>query len=163
MAAGLDFSIIENKYLQGFSVVDKNIDKPWGGYFVIDTAHIRDFIIAFFPSLAKELMNVHQNLSPKLLVVKPKQRLSWQYHFRREEFWRVLDGPVAVAMSYTDEQPQSPQTYQKGDLIHLPSSVRHRLIGLEDVGVVAEIWKHTHPKQLSNEEDIVRVQDDYGR
>ena len=40
--------------------------------------------------------------------------------------------------------------------------VRHRLIGLDDYAVVAEIWQHTD-KIPSDEEDIIRVQDDFGR
>ena len=39
---------------------------------------------------------------------------------------------------------------------------RHRLIGLEDYGIVAEIWQHTDSVH-SDEEDIVRVQDDFKR
>jgi hypothetical protein len=40
--------------------------------------------------------------------------------------------------------------------------MRHRLIGLDDFGVVAEIWQHTDAIP-SDEEDIIRVQDDFGR
>jgi hypothetical protein len=40
---------------------------------------------------------------------------------------------------------------------------RHRLIGLENWGVVAEFWQHTDPEHPSDEDDIVRVQDDYKR
>jgi hypothetical protein len=37
------------------------------------------------------------------------------------------------------------------------------LIGLDQQALVAEIWQHTDPKNPSNEEDIVRLQDDFGR
>jgi hypothetical protein len=37
------------------------------------------------------------------------------------------------------------------------------LIGLEGWGVVAEFWQHTDPDYPSDEDDIVRVQDDYSR
>ena len=40
---------------------------------------------------------------------------------------------------------------------------RHRLIGLEGWGIVAEIWQHTDPENPSDEDDIVRLQDDFGR
>ena len=49
-----------------------------------------------------------------------------------------------------------------GDQIKLSQGERHRLVGLADYGVVAEIWQHTD-QVPSNEEDIIRVQDDYGR
>ena len=39
----------------------------------------------------------------------------------------------------------------------------HRLVGLSNWGIIAEIWQHTDPEKPSDEEDIVRVQDDFGR
>ena len=38
----------------------------------------------------------------------------------------------------------------------------NRLVGLDDYAVVAKNWKHTD-KVPSDEEDIIRVQDDFGR
>ena len=55
------------------------------------------------------------------------------------------------------------KVYCEGDQIILKQGERHRLIGLNDYGVVAEIWQHTDKKNPSDEEDIVRVQDDFGR
>ncbi|MEM6380230.1 MAG: phosphoheptose isomerase, partial [Bacteroidota bacterium] len=78
------------------------------------------------------------------------------------ERWRVLEGPVGVAISETDEQPD-PGVYQSDDVIVLAQGTRHRLIGLEGWGVVAEIWQHTDPNEPSDESDIVRVQDDFQR
>ena len=46
--------------------------------------------------------------------------------------------------------------------VRLVKGERHRLIGLEDYGFVAEIWQHTDSIP-SDEEDIVRVQDDFSR
>jgi mannose-6-phosphate isomerase len=37
------------------------------------------------------------------------------------------------------------------------------LVGLDQWGVVAEIWQHTDVTNLSDESDIVRLQDDFGR
>jgi mannose-6-phosphate isomerase-like protein (cupin superfamily) len=101
-------------------------------------------------------------LSPKILIVKPLSRLSWQYHFRRSEIWKVLEGEVAVVRSDNDnEQPK--KIFSKGSLITLKQGERHRLIGLNDFGVIAEIWQHTDVNNPSDENDIVRIQDDYGR
>ena len=49
-----------------------------------------------------------------------------------------------------------------GDQIKLRQGERHRLVGLADYGVVAEIWQHTD-EIPSNEDDIIRVQDDFNR
>ena len=54
------------------------------------------------------------------------------------------------------------ESYGPGDQIKLEQGMRHRLIGLDDYGVVAEIWQHTDSLP-SDEDDIIRVQDDFGR
>ena len=52
---------------------------------------------------------------------------------------------------------------KKGESIRLKQSERHRLVGLNDWGVLAEIWQHTDADNPSDEGDIVRVRDDFGR
>jgi hypothetical protein len=64
--------------------------------------------------------------------------------------------------SDTDEQ-QSVETYEAGQSVRLKQGERHRLVGLDDWGILAEIWQHTDPDNPSDEDDIVRVQDDFGR
>ena len=50
-----------------------------------------------------------------------------------------------------------------GDEIRLSRGERHRIIGMDDYAVVAEIWIHTDKDNPSDEYDIVRVQDDFDR
>jgi mannose-6-phosphate isomerase-like protein (cupin superfamily) len=147
---------------QGFRVASSDFTRPWGGFFVIDETQTQQFIETYFPMLSPDSLLKGARLSPKILVVGPQKRLSWQYHFRRAEVWRVVDGPIAVAQSDTDEQSE-PKTYQNGELITLKQGERHRLIGLDQWGVVAEIWQHTDADHPSDESDIVRVQDDFSR
>jgi mannose-6-phosphate isomerase len=101
-------------------------------------------------------------LSPKILIVAPDKRLSWQYHHRRAEIWRVIQGQAGVVTSDTDEEGAL-QVLNVGDTITLQQGERHRLIGLSDYAVIAEIWQHTDANHPSDEDDIVRVQDDFGR
>jgi mannose-6-phosphate isomerase len=101
-------------------------------------------------------------LSPKILIVKPKARLSWQYHNRRAEIWQVYKGSTGVIKSFTDDENEM-KVYKEGDQIILKLGERHRLIGLDDYCVVAEIWQHTDATHPSDEEDIIRVQDDFSR
>ena len=54
------------------------------------------------------------------------------------------------------------EVYSEGDSIVLDQGERHRLIGLDDYSIVAEVWEHTDKKYPSYEEDITRVQDDFG-
>ena len=147
---------------QGYTIVDQDHDRPWGGFFVLQEDQAAKFAAQFFPHLSLDAIQITQKLSPKFLVVAPQKRLSWQYHFRRAELWTVVHGPVGVAISETDEQ-QVPGTYQEEECITLPIGQRHRLIGLAQWGVVAEIWQHTDAEHPSDESDIVRLQDDFGR
>lgn len=147
---------------QGYQVVASDFNRPWGGFFVLAEQDADRFITQYFPGYTKEQLMIGEKLSPKFLVVAPEKRLSWQYHFRRAEIWRVLYGPVKVATSLTDEEV-APKTYHDGEVIVLQKGERHRLIGAEGFGVVTEIWQHTDPAHPSDEEDIVRLQDDFGR
>ncbi|KUG08111.1 phosphoheptose isomerase [Solirubrum puertoriconensis] len=147
---------------QGFTIVAQDQARPWGGFFVIDEAQAQEFADAYFNGLPIDELKIAGKLSPKVLLVAPHKRLSWQYHHRRAEIWRVVEGPVGVATSATDaEEPV--KTYAPGEQITLKQGERHRLVGLDDWGVVAEIWQHTDATNPSNEDDIVRVQDDFGR
>lgn len=147
---------------QGFEVVAKDFGRPWGGFFVLNENDADKFIAMFFPGYTKAQLTIGDKLSPKFLVVAPDQRLSWQYHHRRAEIWRVLKNDVKVATSLTDEQGE-PKLYHEGEIIVLRKGERHRLIGASNYGIVTEIWQHTDPANPSDEDDIVRLQDDFGR
>lgn len=154
---------VEN-YIQrcGLTISDKDSTRPWGGYFVIDEHQSKKFGDLFFPGVSLEELRISGKLSPKILVVQPHQRLSWQYHYRRAEIWRVISGPVSVVTSLTDQEAGS-VTLAAGESIRLAQGQRHRLAGLNDWGIVAEIWQHSNADNPSDESDIVRLQDDFGR
>src|SRR5690606_41462145 len=101
-------------------------------------------------------------LDPIISILAPHKRISWQYRHRRAESWRVTQGEVGVVTSATDEENEL-KRLTEGEFIRLSQGERHRLIGLEGYGVVAEIWQHTDAGNPSDESDIVRVQDDFGR
>ena len=69
---------------------------------------------------------------------------------------------MGIARSLTDKQGPV-KTFDTGNKVVMEMGERHRLVGLENWGVVAEFWQHTDPNHPSDEEDIVRVQDDYQR
>lgn len=146
----------------GLEVVKQDRERPWGGFLVINEDQAKEFATEFFLEENLESLKISGKLSPKILLVAPEKRLSWQYHYRRAEIWRCIEGEVAVATSLTDEEKER-IILKKGDKIKLQQGERHRLIGLEDWGVVAEIWQHTDAQNPSDEEDIVRLQDDFGR
>jgi len=146
----------------GLSIASFDFDRPWGGFFVINEDQAQTFADIYFNGLSIENFKVTGKLSPKLLLVKPGARLSWQYHYRRAETWKVIEGPVGIITSLDDTEGER-ITYQKGDMIGLQQGVRHRLIGSDNWVVVAEFWQHTDVTNPSDEDDIVRVQDDFNR
>ncbi|MBL0180880.1 MAG: phosphoheptose isomerase [Chitinophagaceae bacterium] len=155
-------NIAEYLHLQDLKISKEDNTRPWGGFFVIEESESDKFIKLYFPNLSKEELSISGKLSPKILIVAPEKRLSWQYHHRRAEIWKLIGGTAAVAISDTDEEKET-KYLSIGDIIQLKQGERHRLIGLDTWGVVAEIWRHTDAKNPSDEEDIVRVQDDFGR
>lgn len=135
--------------------------RPWGGFLVIAEEDIDVFICQFFPQLNKEELGSGK-LSPKILFVAPGKKLSWQYHHRRAEIWKVIGGRVGIITSRDNIQGDI-RTLQTSEVIELSQGERHRLVGLQEWGIVAEIWKHTDVNNPSDEDDIVRVEDDFGR
>ncbi|MCB0708607.1 MAG: hypothetical protein KDC15_04380 [Chitinophagaceae bacterium] len=147
---------------KNLQISKKDDSRPWGGFFVIDEDEAEKFINIYFPHLTKADLSISGKLSPKILVVAPGKRLSWQYHHRRAEIWKLIGGTAAVVTSDTDEEKET-RSMQIDDVIQLKQGERHRLVGLNGWGILAEIWRHTDADNPSNEDDIVRVQDDFGR
>ena len=147
---------------QGLRIDRYDLNRPWGGFYVLDENQAQEFADIYFEGLDVGPLRIAGKLSPKILLVKPEARLSWQYHHRRAETWRVVEGPVGILRSATDQEG-AVESFEAGETIVLEKGERHRLIGLEGWGVVAEFWQHTDPDHPSDEDDIVRVQDDYAR
>lgn len=158
------FSNVE-KYLvgEGFRITTKDVDRPWGGFFVLDEMQATKFGALFFPGIDIASLRVGDGkLSPKILVVEANKRLSWQYHHRRSEIWKLAAGTAGLITSGTDEEGPL-RELKEGEIVRLRKGQRHRLVGLAGWGMIAEIWQHTDPAQPSDEDDIVRVHDDFGR
>jgi len=145
-----------------FEIITEDQSRPWGGFFVISEDQAQQFADKYFDGIAADDLRISGKLSPKILVVAPDKRLSWQYHHRRAEIWQVIKGTVGIITSPTDVEGEL-KMYSPGDRIILQKGERHRLVGLKDWGIIAEIWQHTEPLSPSDESDIVRVQDDFGR
>jgi mannose-6-phosphate isomerase-like protein (cupin superfamily) len=150
--------LIENK----FDIISMDLSRPWGGFFVISEEQAQKFADTYFECLDVLSLKISGKLSPKILIVAPGMRLSWQYHFRRAEIWRVISGQAGIKKSFNDEEGTL-EVLNIGDKVILQQGERHRLIGLDDFAVIAEIWQHTDANIPSDEDDIVRVQDDFDR
>ena len=145
-----------------FQIILKDFERPWGGFLVIKEEQAQDFANKFFDGIDVESLKLGGKSSPKILIVKPNLKLSWQYHHRRAEIWKVFKGEVGVSRSFDDNEKPLKKLIT-GDQIKLKKGERHRLIGLDNFAVIAEIWQHTDLENPSNDNDIIRLSDDYGR
>ncbi len=137
------------------------MQRPWGAFYYIDENQAQDFSNHFFNGIDINTLKIDGKLSPKILMIKPQVKLSWQYHNRRAEIWQVYQGKVGVVQSETDIETEM-KVYAIGKSIETQSRSKTSSYRLDDYAVVAEIWQHTD-KIPSDEEDIIRVQDDFGR
>lgn len=159
-----DIVQVAHKYC--LTIDDVDINKPWGWYVRFEPSNAERFVEEFFPELdinEARLDNPDAPLSPKFLLVTPGEMLSWQYHDRRAERWAyVTQG--AYYRSKNDEMGEL-KTAEVGDIVQFAQGERHRLVcpGGGSYTLVAEIWQHTDPGHLSDESDIVRVEDKYYR
>lgn len=150
-----------------YTVVDVDINKPWGGYVRFDAASAEDFAKNFFPQLDMQSIRLGRrdvDLSPKFLLVKPGARLSWQVHARRAELWHYLT-PGGYHKSNKAEHQGDLYSAPAGTEVQFSQGECHRLVGTEPstYTLVAEIWQHTDHDNHSDENDIVRLDDDYRR
>ena len=147
---------------QNLNIINKDLNRPWGGFFDIDENDIRNFIDLFYNGEYFMDFVDSKKISLKILIIIPNKKLSWQYHNRRSEIWKVYKGKIEVVKSH-DNVEREKETLRKNDIIMLDQGVRHRIIGTDKYAIISEIWIHTDSNNLSDEDDIVRIQDDYGR
>jgi mannose-6-phosphate isomerase len=154
--------MISTLHGQGFIISKLEHSRPWGGFFVIEDRQSSLFIKKFFNELNESDLRSARKLTLKILLIAPGKRLSWQYHRRRTEICKVIDGSVGVIQSEADDEKDC-KVFDAGSIIKFSAGERHRMVGTNSVAVVAEIWQHTDALYPSDEMDIVRLQDDYGR
>ena len=147
---------------QRLSVINQDIDRPWGGFFVIDGEDFQRFTKLYFNGINVNSPKLSQKFSSKILIIKPNKRLSWSYHNRRSEIWKIAHGKVKVITSH-DNIERKKVFLKKNDVINISKGERHRIVGTNTYAIVAEIWIHTFNDNLSDEYDIVRIKDDFGR
>ena len=72
------------------------------GWFFYFEDNAQDFSNIYFNGLNTEKLMISGKLSPKILIIAPNKRLSWQYHHRRSEIWKVKSGKIKVVTSHDD-------------------------------------------------------------
>ena len=90
----------------------------------------------------------------KRIIVKPEQRLSYQYHHHRTEHWVIVQGDAIVTLN--DEE----HIFTEGMVVEIPVGTKHRVENKFDKNL---IFIETQTGTYFGEDDIVRIEDDYGR
>jgi len=90
----------------------------------------------------------------KRIVVNPGQKLSLQKHYHRAEHWVVVSGSALVTRG--DEQ----LLLHENESAYIPLGAVHRL---ENPGKIALAVIEVQSGPYLNEDDIVRLEDTYGR
>jgi len=159
------------------TITERNeTEKPWGGFIKFDPECLDAYRAAYW----QHGLSAHWNrivgtlwqrangtddlsLDAKLLLLAPGQRLSLQAHERRSELWRVLEGPVVVVCGDAPEDLTDHEV-RPGEIVRIPHHKLHRAAApATGWGVIAEFWEHTEPHNPSDEDDILRYEDDYDR
>ncbi len=108
--------------------------RPWGSY---------------------EVLTGGPGFQAKRLTVKPLKRLSLQWHRHRDEHWVVARGTAKVQVDGKEH------TLGRGQSMNVPRTVTHRIENISSVDPLEIIELQTG--DYLGEDDIVRVEDDFGR
>ena len=107
--------------------------RPWGSYTVLEE---------------------DRGFKVKRIEVLPGKRLSYQKHAQRAEHWFVVEGTAKVTLD--DKEI----TVRAGEAIDIPIGAAHRVENPDEENLVfIEVQRGSY----LGEDDIVRLQDDYGR
>ncbi|MHB1509456.1 MAG: phosphomannose isomerase type II C-terminal cupin domain [Acidimicrobiales bacterium] len=107
--------------------------RPWGSYVVLEDAI---------------------DHKVKRIVVLPQKRLSLQVHKHRSEHWFIVSGEGAVTVG------DAVVTLRHGDSIDIPVGTAHRA---ENKGDEDLVFIEVQYGESFGEDDIVRLEDDFGR
>jgi mannose-6-phosphate isomerase len=111
----------------------ENSERPWGRYEVLQEA---------------------DNYKVKSIHVSPGKRLSYQRHQKRSEHWYITQGIGEVILD-GQVQPVS-----AGSVIQVPQGMLHRI---SNTGNIELIFIEVQTGSYFGEDDIERVEDDFGR
>ena len=90
----------------------------------------------------------------KRIVVDPGQRLSLQLHHQRAEHWFVTHGEATVTIGDAEH------VLGPGQAVDIPVGTPHRV---HSSGTEALVFIEVQLGDYFGEDDIVRLEDDYGR
>jgi mannose-6-phosphate isomerase len=107
--------------------------RPWGSYTVLDES---------------------DGYKVKRIDVLPGKRLSYQKHARRSEHWMVVRGTARLTLDGVE------RTVATGETVDVAVGAAHRI---ENPGTEPLVFIEIQRGAYLGEDDIVRLQDDFGR
>ena len=108
-------------------------ERPWGTFTVLDEA---------------------DTYKVKRIEVYAGKRLSYQMHAKRAEHWYIVAGVANVTLDGKDI------LLKVGQAVDIPQGTAHRI---ENPGTETMIFIEVQRGTYFGEDDIVRLQDDFGR
>ena len=108
-------------------------ERPWGRY---------------------EVLQEGATYKVKSIHVNPGKRLSYQRHQKRSEHWYVTDGSGEVTLD------GKVQVVSRGSILEIPQGMLHRISNTGDSEL---IFIEVQTGSYFGEDDIERVEDDFGR
>ena len=114
-------------------MIGESATRPWGSWQVLDEA---------------------DGFKVKRIEVQPHSRLSYQTHDHRSEHWFVVTGTASSIIDGTTIVTPA------GGFVDVEIGVPHRIVNDQDEPlIIIEIQRGDY----CGEDDIVRLEDDYGR
>ena len=108
-------------------------NRPWGKFYVLQET---------------------SNYKIKRIEVKGGHRLSYQYHNGRAETWVIIEGKAKVTINDKTEN------YCTGETVIIPRKAKHRI---ENITTENLIFIEIQTGDYFDEDDIIRLEDDYNR
>ena len=108
-------------------------ERPWGRY---------------------EVLQEGATYKVKSIHVSPGKRLSYQRHQKRSEHWYITDGSGEVTLN------GEVQKVARGSIVEIPQGTLHRI---SNTGNAELIFIEVQTGSYFGEDDIERVEDDFGR
>ena len=108
-------------------------DRPWGRY---------------------EVLQEGATYKVKSIHVLPGKRLSYQRHQKRAEHWFIVSGNALVTINGIEK------TISAGETIDIAIGDLHRI---ENIGVDDVVFIEVQSGSYFGEDDIERIEDDFGR
>jgi mannose-6-phosphate isomerase len=108
-------------------------NRPWGSYTIIKEA---------------------DDHKVKTITVEPGKRLSYQTHEKRSEYWVIVSGTGTVTIDGIQSMSIA------GDAFIIEQGIAHRIHNIGDEPLV---FIEVQLGVYFGEDDIVRIEDDFGR